>query len=254
VGFDVIDSGSGIGSNVNTLSSQSATITITPVNDQPSFVSANPIALTGTEEVVYSVQISTALAGQVNDPDAGASLKGIAINWNQATSNQGVWAWSTDNSNWTDFPADITGSATSFNQPGNALYLNASDHLRFTPATNFNGVVSPFLFRLADNTMPDTVSGARVNVGSFNGSTGAMSAGPNTVSLSLSPVNDAPTLITTTSTGTFTEGGTNVQSVQGADVFMFSNTSTATGEAVCSNSSLQAVKACRTYSTACSIR
>ena len=186
VGTKVAISGTG-GSTAYSLSVGKVGITVNPVNDQPAFASANPIALSGTEDTAYTVQISSSLVGQVTDPDAGASVKGIAISWNQSTTAQGVWAWSSDNITWTDLPADILSNNTT-----TALYLNASDYLRFTPATNFNGTVSQLNFRVADDTMPTTASGARVNVSSYNGTSGPMSLGPNWYTLTVAAVNDAP--------------------------------------------------------------
>ena len=168
------------------------TVTMKGTNDQPTFTSTATISLSTTEDTAYNFVIANSLVGKVTDVDAGASVKGIAISWNQAPIDQGVWEWSTDGSTWTAVPADITGAATSFNNPANALYLNASDRLRFTPAANWNGNVNALVFRVADDTMPATVSGTRLNVSSYNGSTGPMSLSPSSYTLSVSAANDAP--------------------------------------------------------------
>ena len=171
---------------------QRVTVTIKGTNEQPTFTSSASIAFSGLEDTAYNFVIADSLVGKVSDLDAAASVKGIAVSWNQASVDQGVWAWSTDGITWTALPADITGTATTFNNTANAVYLNATDRLRFTPAANWSGSVNPLVFRVADDTMPATLSGTRLNVSNYNGTTGAMSLGPSSYTLAVSSVNDAP--------------------------------------------------------------
>ena len=163
-------------------------VTITGTNDRPTFTSS-AVTLSGAEDTVYSFVIADSLVGQVADADAGAAVKGIAISWNQSNAGQGVWEWSADGTAWTTLPSDLSANNTA-----NALYLNASDRLRFTPGDNFNGTVYGLVFRAADDTMPTTASGTRLNINNFIGSTGSMSYGPTSYSLNLTAVNDAPVL------------------------------------------------------------
>jgi hypothetical protein len=137
----------------------------------------------------------------------------------------------------------MVGTAGTFNQIGKAVYLSASSYLRFAPALNYTGNSGSFIVRGVDNTMPTTVldtststnvtlaTGVRVNVGSYNSTTGAMSAAPILLNYTLTAVNDAPTLTVTSANPTFTEGGNSAQSTQGAAVNLFSGVASATGPA-----------------------
>jgi VCBS repeat-containing protein len=187
----------------NLSSSKTSTINVTQLNDRPTFTSASAIARTGTEDTALSFVISDALAGEVSDVDPNASVKGIAINWNQSASTEGTWEWSSNGTTWTALPSDI-----STNNTANALYLNASDRLRFTPAANWNGTVPSLVFRVADDTMPTTASGTRLNVNDFTSGTGAMSQSPSSFSVSIAAVNDAPVLTTTSTARSYTENAT----------------------------------------------
>jgi VCBS repeat-containing protein len=184
----------------NLSSSKTSTINVTPLNDRPTFTSASAIARAGTEDTALSFVIADALAGEVSDVDPNASVKGIAINWNQSVSTEGTWEWSSNGTTWTALPSDISSNNTA-----NALYLNVADRLRFTPAANWNGTVPSLVFRVADDTMPTTTSGTRLNVNDFTSGTGAMSQSPSSFSVSIAAVNDAPVLTTTSTARSYTE-------------------------------------------------
>jgi VCBS repeat-containing protein len=167
-------------------------ITVTPVNDAPVIVTpAN--ALTTLEDTATTFVISSQLAGKVTDVE-GTALKGIVIVQStytvaNPTVATGTWAYSTNGTDWVDFPTTYLG-LVDFTK---VMYLNASDSLRFTPFANNNGAnLADLNFRAVDATFPNTASGTQVDVTGKIGGSGAVSqAGHFTVSVS--SVNDAPT-------------------------------------------------------------
>lgn len=192
---------------------QTVTVTMTGTNDQP--IMGSSVSTTTAEDTALRMQVSSLLVSPyMSDPDAGNAFKGIAISWNKAPTSVGTWAWSTNGSTgWTALPSDMTGADASFNKVSNAVYLNASDYLRFTPAANYTGSVDQLLFRAADGTMADTVSGTRLNVSNYTGSAQAMTLSPNGITVSVTAVNDAA-VIGGTTTGAITETNS-IQSVNG---------------------------------------
>ncbi len=159
---------------------KTVTVTMTGTNDQPTTgTNINQQTLRNTP---FSMQISSLVVKGTHwsDADENATLKGLAISWSQATTAQGTWDWSADGATgWTALPN------LSSNQPSTAVFLNATDHLRFTPTTGYTGTAGQLYFRVADNTFADTASGTRVNVSQFNSTGQAMTLSPLTVSVSV---------------------------------------------------------------------
>jgi VCBS repeat-containing protein len=177
--------------------SQNVVVTVTGVNDAPVIVtSAN--ALTTLEDTATTFVISSQLAGKVTDAE-GTALKGIVIVQSlftaaNPTEPTGTWAYSTDGTTWVDFPTTYLGTVD-WTQ---VMYLNASDSLRFTPFANTNGAsLADLNFRAVDATFPNTASGTKVNVTGNIGGTGAVSNQPGHFTVSVTDVNDAPTLTAT---------------------------------------------------------
>ena len=89
-------------------------------------------------------KVSDLIAGHVTDPDPGA-LSGIAVT--AADNTHGTWQFSTDSgAHWTDFGAPSDSNAR-------LLAADVNTYVRFVPAADFNGVVSPGItFRAWDQT------------------------------------------------------------------------------------------------------
>jgi RTX calcium-binding nonapeptide repeat (4 copies) len=172
-----------IAANPNTI-----TTSITAVNDAPSFT--NNATLTAiAEDTTNPVGniISSLFAGLFDDPDTGASLSGIAVVGNTPNSTtEGNWQYSTDSTNWFDIGSVDDGA--------NALALSASTKVRFVPVSNYNGTPAPLSVRALDNTYSSFSSGnTKVTIDTTaRGGVTAIAANLNTITTSLTAVNDAP--------------------------------------------------------------
>jgi VCBS repeat-containing protein len=185
------------GSKVTTASNGGATafstatdtvsITVNAVNDAPVLAdtalalaaidedAAAPVGLVGT--------LVSALTGGLSDVDAGASL-GIAITNVDATN--GALFFSLDNgANWTAVGAVSNANAL-------LLAADANTRLYFQPNSDFNGSVGSVLTMRGWDTTSGT-AGNKVTTASNGGST-AFSSATDTVSITVSAVNDAPVL------------------------------------------------------------
>ncbi|GAB0057080.1 hypothetical protein SIID45300_01401 [Candidatus Magnetaquicoccaceae bacterium FCR-1] len=152
---------------------------------------ATPTLPTITEdETTNSGALVSTLLGGASDIDVGAS-QGIAVYG--LSSGNGTWQYNTG-SGWTNI-GTVNGTS--------ALLLRASDSIRFVPNA-IKGTTPNVSFYAWDQTTGSV--GAKVDV-STRGTTTAFSVNANTATLSVTEVNDAPTLSVTASTLTFTEGG-----------------------------------------------
>ena len=170
---------------------QDANITFTNLNDRPALTvtglasySLNEDAGVPVGAVGAPVSALVSLSGSgglenVLDPDA-AGLTGIAIISADATN--GSWYWSTDDgASWS-----LLGTVA----PDNALLLAAEDgnRIAFEPNSNYNGSAPALSFEAWDRSAwatgdrPDTTAGD------------AFSLDSDTVTLTVRPVNDAPTV------------------------------------------------------------
>lgn len=141
----------------------------------------------------------SSLEGHVfSDTDTSDTLSAVAIVGNTAsTSSEGRWQFSHNGTDWSDIG---TVSNT------NALLLSAATKIRFVPVTNFNGSVTGLTVRAVDSTAGFASfstagsSGIRVTIdASNNGGSTAISSSTDTISTSITAVNDVPTV---TSSGT----------------------------------------------------
>jgi hypothetical protein len=177
----------GTGGGISAFSSQSASasLLITSVNDAPTITNGATVVLTGTDEDTVSptTTVSTILASAGGaDVDIGA-LRGIAVN---AKAGNGTWQYSTNGVAWTGFGS--VGGA-------NALLLDSSTQIRYVPDT-LNGEVATFGFVAWDQTSgvasgdgtPQYASPAPA------GGRSTFSAQSATASITILPVNDAPTI------------------------------------------------------------
>ena len=162
------------------------TVTVSSVNDAP-VLADTALALTVAEDAgVPSGAVGSlvsAFTGGITDVDSGAS-KGLAITGSNQTN--GIWYYTrNEGTTWT---AVGTVSNTS------ALLLadNASTRLYFAPNANYNGTSSAALtVRAWDQT--SGTAGTKVSTAS-NGGTTAFSSATDTVDVTVTAVNDAPTI------------------------------------------------------------
>ena len=188
-----------------------ASITVSDVNDAPVLTATSPSLPTITEDDVNNggIGIATLLGANVSDVDAGA-IEGVAVT--SLVSGNGTWQFSTDGgTSWSDVGAVSETSA---------LLLTSSDAIRFVPDGE-NGTSPSFDFRAWDQSSGS--GGAKVDV-STNGGTTAFSSVSDTASVTVTDVNDAPVL---TATGpslnpitedALTNSGQTVASILGANV------------------------------------
>ncbi len=153
-----------------------------PTNNAPVLNGANNLASIDEDDTASpGTLVSDLISGQVTD-DSG-SLGGIAVTAVDGTN--GNWQYTTDGSTWND----VGSVSDSF-----ALLLasDANTRLRFVPAANFNGTISPAVtFRAWDQT--DGTVGAKADTSTNGGST-AYSSATASSALVVNAVNDAPTV------------------------------------------------------------
>ena len=179
------------GTTAFSVATETASITVNPVNDAPVLENSGFMSLSAIDEDVPAASNNGTLVGdiiasaggdRITDIDAGA-VEGIAV---IAVNNaNGTWQFSIDNgTNWTPF-----GTPDSLN--ARLLAANVTTRVRFAPNLNFNGTVDPGLtFRAWDQT--SGINGATADV-TLNGGTTAFSIATETASITVNPVNDAPT-------------------------------------------------------------
>ena len=190
---------------------QSLSVTVTNVNEAP-VLADTALALTVAEDAgapsgAVGSPVS-ALTGGITDVDSGAS-KGIAVTGTNETN--GTWYYTTNGgSTWTAVGAVSNTSAL-------LLADNGSTRLYFSPNANYNGASSGALtVRAWDQT--SGTAGTKVSTAS-NGGTTAFSSATDTVDVTVTAVNDAPTDLSL-SANTVAENaanGTVVGAVTGTD-------------------------------------
>jgi Ca2+-binding RTX toxin-like protein len=170
------------GAALNNLSNVFAgTVSFTNVNDAPVITAANPSLTSITEDQTNDSgqTVSSIVGSSITDPDSGA-LQGIAVTG--ATSTNGAWQFSTNSgSSWTNFASYSTPSA---------LLLTGADKVRFVPDGQ-NGSSDTFTYVAWDQTSGS--HGTTANVTTAGGTT-AFSIASDTAHLTVTSVNDAPTL------------------------------------------------------------
>ncbi len=164
-----------------------STVTVVGINDAP-VLAGGPYSLPSINEDTTSsgTQISTLLTNYTMvDPDVGA-LRGIAV---ITKSGNGIWQYSTDNANWTDFGAVSSTSA---------LLLGSTTYIRYVP-DGANGETASLTFRAWDQTTGmASVNGIRGTADtSSNGGTTAFSIVTAVANQPVTSVNDAPVMVAT---------------------------------------------------------
>jgi len=176
---------------------QSFTITVNNVNDAPVLdFSENPVLtaineddFTSSGTSVYGLidSVSGVPLNLITDVDSSA-LEGIAVI--TVDNTNGSWEFSIDTgSSWSAF-------GTVDETTARLLTSDSANLIRFIPNANFNGNVN-ITFRAWDQTSGSNGGTADV---STNGALTAFSAETETASITINPVNDAPTFSSTAGT------------------------------------------------------
>ncbi|NVK43860.1 MAG: cadherin-like domain-containing protein, partial [Oceanospirillaceae bacterium] len=128
----------------------------------------------------------------ITDGD-GSPVEAIAVT--SVDADKGTWQFSTNGgTSWTNINAGTTND-------NNALLLDSTDMLRFVPNADANGTET-ITFRAWDKS---TGTAGTFDDADPNGGTTAFSSATDTASITVNPVNDAPTVATLPATVTVTE-------------------------------------------------
>ncbi|MBK6744802.1 MAG: cadherin domain-containing protein [Hydrogenophilales bacterium] len=161
--------------------SQAIAVTVTPVNDAPSGVSASLFSGIDEDTTDPVGKLVSDFTAATTDPDAGA-VRGIAVY--EVNNSNGQWQYTLDGSSWVDISSVSAASAL-------LLPSDAVTRVRFVPDADYNGVAFPFSYRAWDQT--SGIAGGFADTTLTGGST-AFSAESASVSVTVNPVNDAPSL------------------------------------------------------------
>ncbi len=172
-----------------TITSAPTASRIANVNDAPTLTgNATLTAVTQNSANPSGSNLTSLFGSLFTDPDTGASLSGLAIVSNTATT-QGRWEYSTDGTNWASVGA-VADDAT-------ALALSATTLVRFVPAIGYNGTPPGLTVRALDNSYSNgfTNGTTRVTVNTTsNGGTTAISSG-TPAALNTSVTQSLPNLV-----------------------------------------------------------
>lgn len=183
------DASTGGGASAFSLATETASITVTGVNDAPVLDNTGDMKLVDINEddaanpgTRVSEIILSAGGDRITDPDPGA-LEGIAIiavaagTWQYRLTPTGTWS--------------AVGTVSS----SSALHLADDSFIRFVPAANFSGTInSAITFRAWDRSnIAAAPVGQKKNISSTGGTT-AYSVDTETASITVLPGNDAPVL------------------------------------------------------------
>ncbi|MDP2678795.1 MAG: DUF4347 domain-containing protein, partial [Rhodoferax sp.] len=154
-------------------------------NQSPVLTAIAEDALTNTGTTVADIVVNSSITdtdGGFGDRDT-AAVEAIVVE--TVDNSNGTWQYSLNaGSSWTGIPTGINDAF------GTGLLLDATDTIRFVPNANFNGDAS-FTFHAwdkADGRAPGT------QVSFAGGTSAGYSSASDTASISVTAVNDAPTL------------------------------------------------------------
>lgn len=138
-------------------------------------------------------RVDALLADKFSDTDATANgFAGIAISADYSTADQGQWEYSVDNgASWVAV-RDANPTAT------NALLLNKTASLRFTPTANYSGTPGALDIHAVEDSRPITFTSGNGVTGFdtiLDDFTSSVSASTVTLSTAVSAVNDAPNVM-----------------------------------------------------------
>lgn len=180
--------------------SDTITVTVTPVDDAPTMT--GPAALTAVNEDTLNPAGATVLSlvSPIFSDVDGDSLAGIAISANTANSANGVWQYSVN--------GGVTWTAVGTVSAESALLLNTTAKLRFVPAANWSGTPDSLTIYAIDDSGSRTFSSSgSPQTTSVSGGGDDISATGQTLSTSVTAVNDVFQVVTSTA-ATVAEGGT----------------------------------------------
>ncbi|MBI5618429.1 MAG: cadherin-like domain-containing protein, partial [Gammaproteobacteria bacterium] len=131
----LVNPGAGGGTTAFSTATDTASLSITAVNDAPLLAAASP-ALTAVNEntTTAGTLVSTLLGGTLTDVDS-APQQGIAIT---TTAGNGTWQYSTNGGTTYNAIGAVTGTS--------ALLLRATDLIRYVPDSS-NGETATFSYR-----------------------------------------------------------------------------------------------------------
>ena len=172
----------------------SRAITVAGVNDAPVLGGGTLAAVAENTASPAGQAVATVFAGQFGDVDAGSSLGGIAVVGNAADAGtEGVWQYSSDGgANWFAVGAVADGAT--------ALAVGSASLVRFLPVADYNGSPPALVVRGLDDTyaggFSTTAAGeTRVTVDTaVNGGSTAIAAATATLSTTIDPVADTPSV------------------------------------------------------------
>jgi hypothetical protein len=176
-----VDSSANGGTTAFGTTTDTATITVTAVNDAPVLAASAPTLTSITEDETANAgqTVASFLGTSVSDVDTGA-VRGIAITG--LVAGNGSWQYSLDGgSSWA-----AVGSVADIS----ALLLSATDSIRFVPDAQ-NATAGSLTYRAWDQSAGS--AGSLFDASSVGGAT-PFSSGTATASISVSAVNDAPVL------------------------------------------------------------
>ncbi|MFM7738254.1 MAG: beta strand repeat-containing protein, partial [Planctomycetota bacterium] len=160
-------------------------IVVTSVNDAPTITNAATHTLTSTtEDATSSGTLASAILTGVSWADVDTSaVSGLAIT---GVTGSGTWQYSTDGTTWANF-----GAVSSTN----ALLVTSTTQVRYTPNTQ-NAETATFTFKAWDQTSGATSTNGTPSYATTasSGGTTAFSTSNATASMSVTAVNDAPTI------------------------------------------------------------
>ncbi|WP_320173984.1 DUF4347 domain-containing protein [Maridesulfovibrio sp.] len=185
---------SGAGGAATTVS-LARTITVAPVNDAPTKL-LNSVSLPDmTEDTVtpskdtVSNLLSAAFSDAKDQVVGGTSADafvGVAVVGNASTAAQGVWQYSTDGTNWTAIPTNVTAVTS--------VIISKDAQLRFNPTADYTGTPGGITVRLVE-TGGNITTGNNQNVaGANSGGATEYSDSSNEVEINtaVTPIDDAP--------------------------------------------------------------
>ena len=173
------------GSTAFSTGTNTASVSVAPVNDAPALGNATLAPVTSDGSSPPGETVGGLFGGGFADIDAGAGLAGIAVIGNAANAGtEGVWEYSSDGSTW--YAIGSVGDDAS------ALVLSSATRVRFVPVAGFGGGAS-----LAVRALDDSYSGSfsstggsenRVTVNAAaNGGTSAIAGGTSSLTTSILP-------------------------------------------------------------------
>ncbi|MGC3965233.1 MAG: DUF4347 domain-containing protein [Rhodocyclaceae bacterium] len=184
------------GSTAYSTGTAQASLTVNSVNDAPVLTPTGPTlnGLTDTDVNSVGQAVSSFTGSNIADVDNGAVM-GIAITGLNA--GNGTWQYSVDGgASWQNVGTVSDGAA---------LLLRSSDRVRFVP-DGIHGTNAALTYHAWDQTGATAgLQGTKVDASSTGGAT-PFSTASDTASVTVTAVDDAPTLTTSGGTAAFVEG------------------------------------------------